>query len=202
MLQAKRFTLLVPTMIYVLLDHPTLSHAEGLDERRRESGGTHGLAERQSSRCLVRWRRGAAHSGSSRLTRIRPPLNALADGSASQADLARRFNVSQATISRLGAVLGVLVSISSVGAGGIGVTVLLMFYPKMPTVRIVGFKQPSGKPRSGRRSVPRRRSPSQRNKARAASACAPRCPWPNSVVAPPARRGRPLSGAREFLADP
>ena len=38
----------------------------------------------------------------------------------------------------LGAVLGVLVSISSVGAGAIGVTVLLSLYPKMPTVRIVG----------------------------------------------------------------
>jgi uncharacterized membrane protein YfcA len=38
----------------------------------------------------------------------------------------------------LGAVLGALVSISSVGAGAIGVTVLLMLYPKMPTVRIVG----------------------------------------------------------------
>ena len=31
----------------------------------------------------------------------REALNALAGGSASQADLARRFNVSQATISRL-----------------------------------------------------------------------------------------------------
>jgi uncharacterized protein len=38
----------------------------------------------------------------------------------------------------LGAALGVLVSISSVGAGAIGVTVLLMLYPKMPAVRIVG----------------------------------------------------------------
>jgi uncharacterized membrane protein YfcA len=38
----------------------------------------------------------------------------------------------------LGAALGVLLSISSVGAGAIGVTVLLMLYPKMPTVRIVG----------------------------------------------------------------
>ena len=38
----------------------------------------------------------------------------------------------------LGAVLGVLVSISSVGAGAIGVTVLLMLYPKLPIVRIVG----------------------------------------------------------------
>jgi uncharacterized membrane protein YfcA len=37
----------------------------------------------------------------------------------------------------LGAVLGILVSISSVGAGAIGVTVLLMLYPKLPIVRIV-----------------------------------------------------------------
>ncbi len=38
----------------------------------------------------------------------------------------------------LGGVLGVLVSISSVGAGAIGVTALLMLYPKLPIVRIVG----------------------------------------------------------------
>jgi uncharacterized membrane protein YfcA len=37
-----------------------------------------------------------------------------------------------------GVVLGVLVSLSSVGAGALGVTVLLMLYPKLPTVRIVG----------------------------------------------------------------
>ena len=38
----------------------------------------------------------------------------------------------------LGAVLGVAVSISSVGAGAIGVTVLMMLYPRLPLVRIVG----------------------------------------------------------------
>ena len=38
----------------------------------------------------------------------------------------------------LGAALGALVSLSSVGAGAIGVTALLILYPKMPTVRIVG----------------------------------------------------------------
>ena len=38
----------------------------------------------------------------------------------------------------LGAILGVLVTISSVGAGALGVTALLLLYPKMPTVRIVG----------------------------------------------------------------
>ena len=38
----------------------------------------------------------------------------------------------------LGAVLGVLVSISSVGAGALGVTAILLLYPRLPTTRIVG----------------------------------------------------------------
>lgn len=38
----------------------------------------------------------------------------------------------------LGAVLGVLVSISSVGAGAIGVTVLLMLYRRLPILRLIG----------------------------------------------------------------
>ena len=38
----------------------------------------------------------------------------------------------------LGLFLGVMVSLTSVGAGAIGVTVLLVLYPRMPTVRIVG----------------------------------------------------------------
>jgi hypothetical protein len=37
-----------------------------------------------------------------------------------------------------GAVLGVLVSLSSVGAGAIGVTFLLILYPKMPAGKLVG----------------------------------------------------------------
>ncbi|MBN9303736.1 MAG: hypothetical protein BGO82_15300 [Devosia sp. 67-54] len=37
-----------------------------------------------------------------------------------------------------GAVLGILVSVSSVGAGAIGVTVLLLLYPKLTVHRIVG----------------------------------------------------------------
>ena len=37
-----------------------------------------------------------------------------------------------------GAILGVLVSITSVGAGAIGVTVLLLLYPRLATARIVG----------------------------------------------------------------
>ena len=37
-----------------------------------------------------------------------------------------------------GAVLGILVSISSVGAGAVGVTVLLLLYPRLPMASIVG----------------------------------------------------------------
>jgi uncharacterized membrane protein YfcA len=38
----------------------------------------------------------------------------------------------------LGAVMGVLVTMTSVGAGAIGVTVLFFLYPRMPASRIVG----------------------------------------------------------------
>jgi uncharacterized protein len=38
----------------------------------------------------------------------------------------------------LGAALGVLVSISSVGAGALGVTAIILLYPRLPTARIVG----------------------------------------------------------------
>ena len=37
-----------------------------------------------------------------------------------------------------GAVLGVLVSLSSIGAGAIGATLLLLLYPRLPSHRIVG----------------------------------------------------------------
>jgi uncharacterized protein len=38
----------------------------------------------------------------------------------------------------VGAAIGILVSISSVGAGAIGVTALVLLYPKLPAARIVG----------------------------------------------------------------
>jgi uncharacterized membrane protein YfcA len=38
----------------------------------------------------------------------------------------------------VGVVLGVLVTISSVGAGALGVAVLFYLYPKLPSVRIIG----------------------------------------------------------------
>jgi uncharacterized protein len=37
-----------------------------------------------------------------------------------------------------GALLGALVTLSSVGAGALGVTALILLYPKLPTARIVG----------------------------------------------------------------
>jgi uncharacterized membrane protein YfcA len=37
-----------------------------------------------------------------------------------------------------GAILGILVSLSSVGAGALGVTVLFFLYPQLPAVRVVG----------------------------------------------------------------
>ena len=55
---------------------------------------------------------------------------------------ARMEHVDEATIARttvlVGAGLGVLVSISSVGAGAVGVTALLLLYPQLPMARIVG----------------------------------------------------------------
>ncbi|HTP77515.1 MAG TPA: sulfite exporter TauE/SafE family protein [Rhizomicrobium sp.] len=49
---------------------------------------------------------------------------------------------SDATIARLtvavGGALGILVTLSSVGAGALGVTALLLLYPKLPIARIVG----------------------------------------------------------------
>jgi uncharacterized membrane protein YfcA len=55
---------------------------------------------------------------------------------------ARMARHSDATIARatvlVGVSLGVLVSISSVGAGAVGVTALLLLYPQLPMSRIVG----------------------------------------------------------------
>jgi uncharacterized membrane protein YfcA len=49
---------------------------------------------------------------------------------------------SERTAARLtvfsGLILGILVSLSSVGAGAVGVTVLILLYPRVPLVRIVG----------------------------------------------------------------
>jgi hypothetical protein len=55
----------------------------------------------------------------------------------------RQFDrLSPASISLLtvlvGAILGVIVSISSVGAGAVGVTALLLLYPRLPMARIIG----------------------------------------------------------------
>jgi uncharacterized protein len=57
--------------------------------------------------------------------------------------LARADNPTRTRTSRpitvvFGAVLGVLVSLCSVGAGALGVAVLFFLYPRLPPVRIVG----------------------------------------------------------------
>jgi uncharacterized membrane protein YfcA len=55
---------------------------------------------------------------------------------------ARMERLDDRTIARatvvVGVALGVLVSISSVGAGAVGVTALLLLYPRLPMARIVG----------------------------------------------------------------
>jgi hypothetical protein len=52
-------------------------------------------------------------------------------------DRVRPMTITAMTVAT-GAVLGVLVTTTSVGAGAIGVTALLILYPKLPTLRIVG----------------------------------------------------------------
>jgi uncharacterized membrane protein YfcA len=51
---------------------------------------------------------------------------------------AGRDNSSASATVTVGAALGLLVSISSVGAGALGVTALLFLYPRLASVRIVG----------------------------------------------------------------
>lgn len=65
--------------------------------------------------------------------------------------LARRFGTpSEARAFALtvfsGALVGVLVSLSSVGAGAIGVTALILLYPRLPLARIVGSDIAHGVP--------------------------------------------------------
>ena len=47
----------------------------------------------------------------------------------------RRTAIATTTV---GAILGVLVSVTSVGAGAIGVMALVLLYPRLPTARVVG----------------------------------------------------------------
>ena len=65
---------------------------------------------------------------------FRPKLAALATRRPREAGPARTVLLTVVT----GAVLGALVSLTSVGAGAIGVTVLLLLYPALAVTRIVG----------------------------------------------------------------
>jgi uncharacterized membrane protein YfcA len=90
-------------------------------------GGAH--AARLISRAL-----GAALLATALLVVLRPSLTAYFDARFGEPD---RRRTALLTIAG-GALLGVLVSISSVGAGAIGVTFLIALYPRLPTAKIVG----------------------------------------------------------------
>ncbi len=63
--------------------------------------------------------------------------NALVAGFGNRVARLNSHQVAVLTIA-VGAILGVLVSLTSVGAGAIGVTALVLLYPRLPTARIVG----------------------------------------------------------------
>jgi hypothetical protein len=60
------------------------------------------------------------------------------DYALARADNPTRMRYSGPITVVFGAVLGVLVSLCSVGAGALGVAVLFFLYPRLPPVRIVG----------------------------------------------------------------
>jgi hypothetical protein len=93
----------------------------------------YGLHSR-SAASLIQYVLGAALLVTSLSLVFRPQLTALATR-APRADSPMRTVLLTVLT---GAVLGVLVSLTSVGAGAIGVTVLLLLYPRLPTGRIIG----------------------------------------------------------------
>ena len=62
----------------------------------------------------------------------------LRDYAAKHDDSALRHQYLGKVTVAVGAILGVLVTISSVGAGALGVAALFFLYPKLPTIKIVG----------------------------------------------------------------
>jgi len=56
----------------------------------------------------------------------------------SHADDSAHTSLQEPITVAIGVVLGILVTISSVGAGALGVAVLFFLYPKLPAIRIVG----------------------------------------------------------------
>ena len=80
---------------------------------------------------ITGWRDAAAHRG---LVGILPAVLEFADTRLVTVTPRRTAQFTVLT----GAMLGVLVTISSVGAGAIGVTILLLLYPQLPMAIIVG----------------------------------------------------------------
>ena len=91
-------------------------------------------AEPDHSRHYLRVDRGGAdHRGRSYLFRRR-----IRDYALARADNPTRTRYSGPITVVFGALLGVVVSVCSVGAGALGVAVLFFLYPRLPPVRIVG----------------------------------------------------------------
>lgn len=95
----------------------------------------HGMHSQETSR-MIQFVLGAALLLTSLSLLLRPQLAAFA-AKRTRALPPNPTRTLAATV-LTGAVLGVLVSLTSVGAGAIGVTVLLLLYPALSTTRIVG----------------------------------------------------------------
>ncbi|WP_342302928.1 sulfite exporter TauE/SafE family protein [Burkholderia pseudomallei] len=95
----------------------------------------HGMHSQEASR-MIQFVLGAALLLTSLSLLLRPQLAAFA-AKRTRALPPNPTRTLAATV-LTGAVLGVLVSLTSVGAGAIGVTVLLLLYPALSTTRIVG----------------------------------------------------------------
>jgi uncharacterized membrane protein YfcA len=88
----------------------------------------------KASQSIVTKTLGLALLATAILLFLRKPIMAWYDRAIGEPDPALVARLTVLT----GAALGVLVTLSSVGAGAIGVTALVMLYPKMPAQRIVG----------------------------------------------------------------
>src|SRR6266566_2416623 len=122
-------SLMTPLLILLFGVHPLT--AVGTDLLYAAATKTAGTAI-HSKKGNVDWRvAGLLAAGS-------VPATVLTIGVLSRADNPTRTRYSGPITVIFGAVLGVLVSLCSVGAGALGAAVLFFLYPRLPPVRIVG----------------------------------------------------------------
>jgi uncharacterized protein len=114
--------------------------------RRRNRRGRHSAVQSDSP---IRQQRGAAKDTCNSRSRVRRGIHApigtaegprrrIRDYALARADNPTRTRYSSPITVVFGVMLGVLVSLCSVGAGALGVAVLFFLYPRLPPVRIVG----------------------------------------------------------------